>query len=376
MRPRRRGVSRIVTVGAAAVAAIILGLAYVSLPQGAPSSTTSYSTGGVGSTSSVTSTSSSAPLVPLITFNADAYTAEVQALLNGFTGASGVPVAPTHSAGSFALARQIASGSQVDVFIPVAVSAAAPSNLGSLSSNWAIGFASDQMVIAYSNATTSTPAAAAVVAQYQQAAKSNASSDWSAAFKAFTSGGVKVGISDPNADPAGLRGWLVLEAAGSLYAAGNQSAYSGPILQAKANVTGSAAANMVAPLQAGQFQFMFIYRSAAIAQHLGYLQLDHRVNLGDPKLTASYAILTYKLATGQTKGAPIILCMTIPANAPHASEAMQFVQYTVKNSGNILGPYGVLAFAPPLLYNNTAPPQFVSQMLSQGVIAQGGILGP
>jgi len=167
----------------------------------------------------------------------------------------------------------------------------------------------------------------------------------------------------------------VLEAAGSLYA-GSQSAYAAPLLHEKANVTGSAAANMVAPLQAGQFQFLFIYRSAAIAQHLGYLELDHKVNLGDPKLAASYSQLTYKLATGVAKGGPIILCMTIPANASHASEGMRFVQYAAKNSGNMLGRYGLQALSPPLLYNNTAPPQFVSQMLSQGVIAQGGNLGP
>jgi len=329
------------------------------------------------STSSPSSISNSATtLPPLITFNADAYTAEVQALLGGFTTTSGVPVAPAHSAGSFALARQIASGSQVDVFIPVALSAAAPSNLGSLSSNWAIGFASDQMVIAFSNATLSTPMGRGVTSAFYGAEKSNSTYDWGQAFASLTTGFVKVGISDPSADPAGLRGWLVLQAAGALYADGNLSAYSGPLLQKRLNVTGSAAANMVAPLQAGQFQFLFIYRSAAIAQHLGYLQLDHRVNLGDPKLAASYALLTYKLATGQTKGAPIILCMTIPANAPHASEAIQLVQYAAKNSGTMLGPYGLQAFAPPLLYNNTAPPQFVSQMLSQGIIARGGTLGP
>jgi molybdate/tungstate transport system substrate-binding protein len=340
-------------------------------PPTTPSSLSSSS-----SASSPSSISSSATtLLPLVTFNADAYTAEVQALLSGFTKSSGIPVAPTHSAGSFALARQISSGSQVDVFIPVALSATAPSNLGTLSSNWAIGFASDQMVIAYSNLTSSSPAAAATIAWFQQAAKSNATSDWSSAFASLASGSVKVGISDPNADPAGLRGWLVLEGAGSLYASGNQSAYSGPILQHQANVTGSAAANMVAPLQAGQFQFLFIYRSAAIAQHLGYLQLDQRVNLGDPKLAASYALLSYKLATGQTKGAPIILCMTIPTNAPHASEAMQFVQYLAKSSGPIVSGYGLQPFAPPLLYNNTAPPQFVSQLLSQGAVAQGGTLG-
>ena len=232
------------------------------------------------------------------------------------------------------------------------------------------------MVIAYSNQTLASPAAVAMIAGFQQAAKSNATSDWSSAFASLSSGRVKVGISDPNADPAGLRGWLVLEAAGSFYANGDQSAYTAPLLQAKANVTGSAAANMVAPLQAGQFQFLFIYRSAAIAQHLGYLQLDHKVNLGDPKFAASYAQLTYRLATGLTKGAPIILCMTVPTNAPHASEAMQFVKYLAGSSGPVVSAYGLQPFAPPLLYNNTAPPQFVSQMLAEGVVAQDGSLGP
>ncbi len=349
-----------------AVVAVVIALAYVSSSQGAQSVTTS----------GAARSSVSAPVAPLITFNADAYTAEVQELLNGFTGATGIPVAPTHSAGSFALARQIASGSQVDVFVPVALSAAAPSSLGSLSSGWAIGFASDQMVIAYSNSTLSVPAAAGVISEYQLAAKSNATGDWNAMFASLTSGGVKVGISDPNADPAGLRGWLVLEAAGSLYGDDNNSAYSSSLLKERANITGSAAANMVAPLQAGQMQFLFIYKSAAIAQHLGYFQLDHRVNLGDPKLAMSYAQLTYTLAAGPTKGSPIILCATIPVNAPHASEAIQFVQYVAKGSGAVLSAYGLLPFTPPRLYNNTAAPGFVAQMLSQGVIARGGSLGP
>ncbi len=133
---------------------------------------------------------------------------------------------------------------------------------------------------------------------------------------------------------------------------------------------------MVAPLQAGQMQFLFTYKSVAIAQHLGYFQLDRRINLGDPALAASYALVTYTLAAGPTKGAPIILCMTIPANAPQASEAMQFVQYVAKNAGGVLPAYGLQPCTPPLLYNDTAPPQSVAQMLSQGLVAQGGSLGP
>src|SRR5216683_2110039 len=111
----QRGISLTTSLSAVLVAIVIALGAYAVLGSGA------YAVGrDTSATSLIVSSSSSLSYVSLlITFNADAYNAEVQALLNGFTGASGIPVAPTHSAGSFALARQISSGSQVDVFIPV-----------------------------------------------------------------------------------------------------------------------------------------------------------------------------------------------------------------------------------------------------------------
>src|SRR4029077_11970733 len=114
------GTSRMLAV-VLLIVLVVAATGYVSLNPSAISSSSSSSSNA----SSPSPISSSAPTpLPLITFNADAYTAEVQALLAGFTTTSGIPVAPTHSAGSFALAKQIASGSQVDVFIPVALSAA------------------------------------------------------------------------------------------------------------------------------------------------------------------------------------------------------------------------------------------------------------
>src|SRR5712691_4028662 len=96
----------------------------------------------------------SVTLAPLISFSADAYTAEASALLDDFSLSTGVPVAPVKSGGSFADANQIAAGAPDDVFISAALSATGPRYLKNLSSNWAIGFASDQIVVAYSNATS------------------------------------------------------------------------------------------------------------------------------------------------------------------------------------------------------------------------------
>jgi molybdate/tungstate transport system substrate-binding protein len=351
LEPQKRSRSTLIVVFAVVIIIIVGTFVYV------------YSRG-----SGVTTSTASAPS-PLISFSADAYAPETTALLNGFSQSSGIPVAPVKSGGSFADANQIAAGAPDDVFVSVALSATGPGYLKNLSSNWAVGFASDQMVIAYSNTTSAT----GIVAEGNTAAESNTTSDWNAFFTSLTAGAVKVGISDPVADPAGLRGWLVLEAAGFLYSGGNQGAFADSLLGAGANVTGAHAAALVAPLQSGQIQFLFIYKSAAIGDHLAYISLDRHVNLGDPALGALYSKFSYKDSAGVTTGAPIVLCVTVPLSSTNAAEALQFVSYVVKNAGT-LSAYGLQPFTPARLYSNVTPPTSISQLVSEGLVTEAGSL--
>ncbi|MGA2664511.1 MAG: extracellular solute-binding protein [Nitrososphaerales archaeon] len=333
--------------------------------------TTTLTTTSVGSTTT-TLTTTSVALAPLISYSADAYATETTALLSGFSKSTGVPVAPVISGGSNADASSIEAGAPDDVFISASLSATAPAHLGTLSSNWAIGFAADQMVLAYSNATLTNSGASAIVAQAQTAAKSNATSDWNAFFTALTSGSTKVGISSPVADPAGLRAWLVLEAAGYLYAGGNQQAYASPLLKSGDNVTASSAASLVAPLQSGQIQFLFIYRSAAITDGLGYLSLNSHVNLSSSSLASFYSQFSYKDSAGTTAGAPIVLCLTIPNSSVNSVEALQFVQYVVKNAAS-LSSDGLVIPTPLLLYDSVASPQTLPAAI-QALLAQGTLV--
>ena len=351
MRPTgRRGISGVARAG------VVTGVAVVMVVGGV----LAYMYVGGGGT---------APRAPLVSFAADAYAVEATALLNGFSQSTGVPVAPVKSAGSFADANQIAAGAPDDVFISIALSATGPQYLKNMSSNWAVGFASDQIVVAYSNST----AASQVAALGASAAKSNSTSDWNAFFTSLASGKVKVGISDPVADPAGLRGWLALEAAGSMYSGGDQSAYTSAMLKSGGNVTGAHAAALVAPLESGQIQFLFIYKSAAVADGLPYIPLDRHVNFGDPGLGRFYSEFTYTDSAGQNIGAPIILCVTVPLGSVNTAEALQFVQYVVKNAGT-LSAYGLQPFAPARLYSNVTPPSQISQLLTQGLLVQSGSL--
>ena len=357
---QRRKMPRTALAVAVLVVVVAAALAYsAGLGTGPNSSTTTTTTSGATSISSG----------PLIAFSADAYAVEATALLQGFSRSTGVPVAPVKSGGSFADANQIAAGAPDDVFISVALSATSSKYLKNLTSNWAVGFASDQMVLAYSNATS----AQTVASEGKAASASNSTSDWNTFFTSLTSGQVKVGISDPVADPAGLRGWLVLEAAGFLYAGGNQGAYAGTLLKSGANVTGAHAAALVAPLQSGQIQFLFIYRSTAVADHLAFIQLDRHVNLGDPSLGGFYSKFSYTDSAGVNVAAPIILCVTVPLSSTNPTEAYAFVAYVVKNTGT-LSAYGLQPFTPARLYDNVDPPAVIAELVSQGLLVTAGSL--
>lgn len=365
-------------VSTAVVAVIVIALIAVGVTAYAVTTTSARTTTVTSTATSIVTTTTvrtSVALAPLISYSADAYAIEATALLNAFSNSTGVPVAPVISGGSDADASTIAAGAPDDIFISSALSATAPSHLENLSSNWAIGFASDQVVVAYSNATLTNSAASNVITLGQTAAKSNATSDWNSFFTALTSGSVKVGISNPASDPGGLRGWLVLEIAGYLYSSGNQSAYVSPLLKSASNVTGTSSAALVAPLQSGQFQFLMIYKSAAISDGLKYLSLDSHVNLSNPDLASFYKMFSYTDSAGVTAGAPIVLVITVPLSSVNSAEALEFVQYLVKNMGS-LSSYGLVIPSKALLYNSVTSPETlppaIQLMLTQGLLVDAG----
>lgn len=325
------------------------------------------------STATVTTISTSFALNPLISYSADAYATETTSLLAGFSKSTGIPVAPVTSGGSTADAAAIAAGAPDDVFVSASLSATSPSNLLTLSSNWAIGFATDQMVLAYANSTTQTAATNNIVALANTAIKSNATSDWNAFYSAVVGGTVKVGISAPSSDPAGARSWILLQLAGYLYSGGNSQAYVSALLADKANVTASSAANLVAPLQAGNIQFLFTYRSAAIGNELNFITLNNHVNLGTASLSSFYAKYSYTTSAGVTKGGTIVICVTIPLSAVNTSEAIQFVQYLVQNAKS-LASFGLVPLTPCLLYSSSPPPAAIQALVTAGLITNNGAL--
>jgi molybdate/tungstate transport system substrate-binding protein len=364
-------VASVVVVVVVVVVILVAALAVSSTPAKTTTSTTTSTS--VSTTTSTLTSTVSAKEAPLVSYSADAYATEVTSLLNGFSSSTGVQVVPVTSGGSTADASAIKAGAPDDVFVSASLSATSSQYLGNLTANWAIGLATDQLVLAYSNSTTQTAATNNIIGLANTAIKSNATSDWNNFYTALVGGTVKVGISAPAQDPAGLRAWIVLEAAGYLYSGGNQPAYASALLNDQANDTAASAADLVAPLQAGDIQFLFTYKSATISNHLNYVALDSHVNLGSPSLGSFYSKFSYTDSAGVTKGAPIVICVTIPLSAVNAAEALQFVQYLVQNAKS-LSTFGLVPLTPVLLYENTPPPVAIQQLVTQGLIADSGAL--
>lgn len=309
---------------------------------------------------------------PIVAYVADAYTGEATVMLNSFHEQSGIPVAPPQAGGSFALARQIAEGASASVFISVALSAYSKSYLQSAYSGWAIAFASDQMVLAYSNATLSSPGGAALINLFQKAYTLNSSTLYFAAFSNLTNGEFRLGISDPNSDPAGFRAFLVLEMAGYAYA-GSSQYFVHRMIADHLNVTASNAAELVSPLTTGNIQFLFIYKSSALSKGLGFIQLPPEINLGSPLYARFYSRFSYNLTTGSVSGSPVYLYISVPATSPDQKAALQFVSFVIKDS-SILSAFGLVPLSPAFLYNSTVPPAQITGLLSQGYLLYMGEL--
>lgn len=308
---------------------------------------------------------------PLIVYSADSYVQESSSLLSSYHNASGAPIAPVKGGGSLTDARSLGQGSPGDVFISVSLESYGKSYLNNRYSGWAAAFAADQMVLAYSSASGQNTSAAAIITQFQNAGSAaNTTKAYDQAFTSLTSGNVRVGIADPNSDPAGYRGWIVLEIAGSAYHS-NSSYFVNRMGKNGGNVSAGDASSLVSPLVSGNIQFLFIYKSAAIVKHLNYIQLPEKVNLGNVSYSSFYSRFTYNLTSGEIHAAPIYLFISALNNS--YPSGLKFVEYVLNNSAS-LSKFGLTPLKTGILFSSAPLPQSISALVSDGKLTRAGSL--
>ena len=232
--------------------------------------------------------------------------------------------------------------------IPMLMYATTDPDTGRPYANWYIRFASNRLALAY------TP-------QSRYADEINAD-NWPAVL---ARPGLKVGVADPRFDASGYRALMAFALAQdfyhqpTLFADMFKGRFATPItmfrdddlttitvpevLQTKPDapiVIRGASIQLIALLESGDLDYAFEYESVIQQHGLKLLHLPDAVNLGTEGYEQPYGRVQVNLdfrrfatVKPQFRGERIGYGITIPSNAPHPSEAAQFIAF-------LLGPEG------------------------------------
>lgn len=309
---------------------------------------------------------------PLVVYSADAYVQESDYLIGSYHNATGSYLNNAVGGGSFALAREIGQGNPANVFISVALNSYERSYLDSRYSGWAVAFASDQLVLAYSNNSVSAAMKDSIVL-FNEALHNPNVTNYREAFASLVSGNLKIGISNASSDPAGLRGYISLEIAGYLFQNKSEQYYITEF-QNNSDIVGSSnAAELVPSLQSGDISFLFIYKSAAISKGLGYISLESNLSFGEPSLSSFYSNFTYNCSGVQEPGSTIYLFISALGNNTMESASVDFVSF-VLNQSSTLTSFGLNPLQTQILFSNVTPPSQIQAGVTRGTIVHGGSL--
>jgi molybdate/tungstate transport system substrate-binding protein len=185
--------------------------------------------------------------------------------------------------------------------------------------DWYIIFASNQMVIAYTD-------------QSQFAGEIN-SNNW---YEILQRDGVTYGRSDPDQDPCGYRTLMVWQLAEMHY---NASGLYNSLYNAPGDLMRPKSVDLIALLQSGDLDYAFEYSSVALQQNLNYIELPPEINLSDVAFEDFYAQAQVEIAganPGETMtmpGSPIVYAVTIPKNFPRQEIAITWVDFLLSDQG-------------------------------------------
>ena len=148
---------------------------------------------------------------------------------------------------------------------------------------------------------------------------------------------VVFGRADPNRDPCGYRTVMVFQLAEKYYeipglAKRLEEKHGQRYIRPKET-------DLLGLLEAGELDFLFIYRSVAMQHSLRFLTLPDEINLKSAKFTELYATATIKV-TGKKpgtymrrSGAPMVYGVTIPKNCESRKLAEAWVRLLLSRAG-------------------------------------------
>ena len=159
-------------------------------------------------------------------------------------------------------------------------------------------------------------------------------------YEVLLRGKVVFGRSDPDRDPCGYRTLMVFQLAERYYGIsglGLKLAEKDSAKYIRPKET-----DLLALLEAGEIDYLFIYRSVAGQHGLKMILLPDEINLKSPAFTELYNEAKVKV-TGKKpgeyiicKGEPMVYSVTIPLSAPNPKAARAWVELLLSQGGRAI----------------------------------------
>ncbi|MFO7978310.1 MAG: extracellular solute-binding protein [Bacteroidales bacterium] len=147
---------------------------------------------------------------------------------------------------------------------------------------------------------------------------------------------VNIGRSNPDHDPCGIRAVLTCKLAAIFY---EQEQLDRQLLTKDLDNIRPKETDLIALLENGHLDYIFLYRSVAQQHNLPYLQLPAELNLADPSLHEWYAQVqaatlgAHPQDTIVETGQPMIYGATIPHKSKHPELAASFIAFLLSDKG-------------------------------------------
>ncbi len=181
-------------------------------------------------------------------------------------------------------------------------------------------------------------------------------------YKILLRDDVEYGHSDPNADPCGYRTLLLWQLAQSHYAVNglyDMLMNACPLKNIRPKET-----DLISLLEAGELDYIFIYRSVAQQHKAPFIELPDEINLKSAAYNRFYKEASVSIKGKKPgeyitqQGQAMIYGITIPKNAPHYDNALKFLLFVLSSDGRkIMEDNGQSSIIPAVSYQYQMLPE-------------------
>lgn len=188
----------------------------------------------------------------------------------------------------------------------------------------------------------------------------------------FLKDGVKVGHSDPNMDPCGYRSMLVTKLAENYYNTpglfdklfGYGDSYQAGEENKDKVIVRPKETDLLGLIEAGMYDYLYIYKSVAEQHHLKYVDLPEEVSLKSAKFVDQYKTATFQINGKKPgewitqEGAPMVYGITVAENnnsPANKKGAVLFVKFVLSEEGQkIMEKNGQGVIAPAVITGDSS----------------------